>query len=150
MDNEIVKLLAADATQSNTKSRDILVLVVDDDHTFLTVIDGILRNYKYNVETVRNGVEALSSLRSSRDKKIDLVMTDVHIPDMNGFELIKRISTEFQIPIVLLIIKMSYKSYLVRMKFNLMDLYATDRYQSSKYNLKIYPITNEVKDLILD
>lgn len=51
------------------------------------------------VVTVKHAIEALFTLRVTGGA-FDLVVTDVHMPDMNGFELQKKIDEEFNLPVV--------------------------------------------------
>ena len=69
------------------------ILVVDDEQNFLEAISSILKEKKFNVYSARNGIEALSILRDVhlKQSKIDVVLTDAHMPSINGFELIKKI-----------------------------------------------------------
>jgi two-component response regulator (ARR-B family) len=49
------------------------------------------------VVTVRSAVDALATLRV---QKFDLVVTDLHMPEMNGLELQKRVEEEFKLPVI--------------------------------------------------
>lgn len=78
------------------------ILVVDDDAVNLQVIETILANENYDIETVLSGKEALSLLEL---KEFDLVISDVMMPQMSGYELTKRIRerlTLTELPILLL------------------------------------------------
>lgn len=46
---------------------------------------------------VRNPLDALATLRM---QKFDLVVTDLHMPLMNGFELQKEVIEEFKLPVI--------------------------------------------------
>jgi predicted regulator of Ras-like GTPase activity (Roadblock/LC7/MglB family)/CheY-like chemotaxis protein len=63
------------------------VLIVDDEKTFLLSLVEGLNNYaaEFNSLTAENGIQALEVLRSRR---IDLVITDLRMPGMDGFELL--------------------------------------------------------------
>lgn len=64
------------------------ILVVDDDEMVLMALEELLRPEGYEVETVSSGTEALRKLD---DKGYDLLMLDVIMPEMDGFELCRRI-----------------------------------------------------------
>jgi diguanylate cyclase (GGDEF)-like protein len=64
------------------------VLVVDDDDTVRLLIGGVLEDAGYQVVTARDGAEALA-LWSSRH--VDCIVTDVNMPQVNGFELCSRV-----------------------------------------------------------
>lgn len=78
------------------------ILVIDDDPVNLRVITNILSEEEYEIETVTSGKEALKLLRS---KEWDLIISDVMMPNMSGYELTRSIRKEFSIselPILLL------------------------------------------------
>ncbi|KAF5948954.1 hypothetical protein HYC85_014911 [Camellia sinensis] len=87
------------SSQASTSFRSINILVVDDDTTCLSIVAAILKSWNYEVVTVKHPIEALCTLRI-RGGSFDLVITDVHMPDMNGFELQKKIHEEFKLPVV--------------------------------------------------
>ena len=77
------------------------VLVVEDSITARTLLKNILETAGYRVETAVDGIDALTQLRTA---EIDLVVSDVDMPRMNGFDLTARIraSREFaDLPVVL-------------------------------------------------
>ncbi|WOG95607.1 hypothetical protein DCAR_0414932 [Daucus carota subsp. sativus] len=75
------------------------VLAIDDDRTCLYILKACLEKWKYQVTLVKDAHEALSMLRN---KSFDLVITDVHMPDMNGLELQDRINQDFSLPVILI------------------------------------------------
>ena len=78
------------------------VLIVDDDESFLhSLIDGF-KAYEdqFTVITAGDGIEALTTLRR---QKINLVLTDLKMPRMDGFELIAQLSSHYaEIPIIVM------------------------------------------------
>ncbi len=67
----------------NTKQR---ILVVEDEHFILKLIKDILENRQFTVLTARDAEEALLVAKKCASR-IDLLVTDVVLPTMNGFEL---------------------------------------------------------------
>ncbi|KAK8714711.1 hypothetical protein V6N13_042060 [Hibiscus sabdariffa] len=78
----------------------ITILVVDDDSTSLAIISAMLRRFRYEVKSVQNPMAALSVLRANPGN-IDLVVTDLHMPGMNGIELQRQIKREFKLPVII-------------------------------------------------
>jgi two-component system sensor histidine kinase/response regulator len=81
------------------------ILVVDDDEMVLMALEELLKPEGYEVHTVGGGAEALQKLD---ENAYDLIMTDVIMPEMDGFELCKRIRQREKcrdIPIVFLTAK---------------------------------------------
>lgn len=68
------------------------VLVVEDSLAVRELQRGILEAAGYRVETARDGREALDRLH--RDETIDLVLTDVEMPEMDGIELTQSIRAD--------------------------------------------------------
>ena len=65
-----------------------VILVVDDDEAVLETAVMLIESLGYRAEAASNAGEAL---RKIADEGYDAVMTDVAMPDMNGFQLAKRI-----------------------------------------------------------
>jgi DNA-binding response OmpR family regulator len=64
------------------------ILIVDDAAVTLKLIASLLRNEGYKVQIASNAEQALSTLRTFRP---DLILVDVHLPGIDGFELARRI-----------------------------------------------------------
>ncbi len=62
----------------------VKILVVDDNHTPREMICELLKQYKLEVAEATNGVEAQGMIK---DNHFDLVITDLVMPEMNGYEL---------------------------------------------------------------
>ena len=80
------------------------ILFVEDNNDLRELLAETLREY-YNVEEVANGREALEQLAN---KNIDLVLTDIMMPGINGIELSKKIKENIDsshIPVVILTAK---------------------------------------------
>jgi PAS domain S-box-containing protein len=69
------------------------VLVVEDDHSIQKMILSILQPLGYDILSAHGGTEALD-LNKITDKKIDLLITDVIMPGINGIELSRRLKAK--------------------------------------------------------
>ena len=78
------------------------VLVVDDEKEIADLIEVYLRNEGISVHTCYNASQAL---RFVQDIPLDLAVLDVMLPDLNGFELCKRIREKHRFPIIMLTAK---------------------------------------------
>jgi two-component system OmpR family response regulator len=67
------------------------VLVVDDEPNIVDVVSMALRFHGYAVETAGTGADALSAVTAFRP---DLIVLDVMLPDMEGFEVARRLGAE--------------------------------------------------------
>ncbi|KAI5659032.1 hypothetical protein M9H77_27825 [Catharanthus roseus] len=77
------------------------VLAVDDDPICLKLLEGLLRKCQYQVTTTSQARMALKMLRENRDR-FDLVISDVHMPDMDGFKLLELLGLEMDLPVIML------------------------------------------------
>jgi len=75
------------------------VLVVEDDQTLLDVIQYNLSNEKYEVVTASDGVKALEIARTESP---DLVILDVMLPRLDGFEVCRILRSEATLSILML------------------------------------------------
>ncbi len=64
------------------------ILCVDDDRPTVTIISGVLKKEDYDVDTALNGVEGL---QKARDFKPDLILLDIMMPGMDGYEVSRRL-----------------------------------------------------------
>jgi two-component system chemotaxis sensor kinase CheA len=92
---------AARARTEPQRAATATVLVVDDQFTVRELQRSILETAGYHVETACNGREALA--RIDQEPSVDLVLTDIQMPEMNGFELlqaIRRQAAHASLPVV--------------------------------------------------
>uniref|UniRef100_A0A161ZJ23 Response regulatory domain-containing protein n=1 Tax=Daucus carota subsp. sativus TaxID=79200 RepID=A0A161ZJ23_DAUCS len=75
------------------------VLVVDDDLTWLKIIERMLMKCFYQVTICCLAKEALDILRERRDG-FDIVISDVNMPDMDGFKLLEYVGLEMDLPVI--------------------------------------------------
>ncbi|MEF1185407.1 response regulator, partial [Vibrio sinaloensis] len=78
------------------------ILAVDDSVSIRQMVSHTLKDAGYQVETANDGQDALSKVMST---KFDVVISDVNMPNMGGFELVKALRAKPQykfIPILML------------------------------------------------
>ena len=78
------------------------ILIVDDDRLSVTLIRFALKERMYEVTTAEDGLQALEAVKSSRP---DLIVLDVQMPHMSGFEFLnelKSVPDTSAIPIIML------------------------------------------------
>jgi two-component system chemotaxis sensor kinase CheA len=114
------------------------VLIVDDSFTTRTLEKSILETQGYSVSVAIDGVEALSQLRQ---QKFGLVITDVEMPRMDGFELLQQIKADHRLantPVILVTsrdrqedqqhgLDLGADAYIVKRKFDHQELLNTIR-----------------------
>ena len=84
--------MALNQAEETTARAAAQVLVVDDQFAARELQRSILETAGYRVQTARDGREALRRVGEIGD--LDLVMTDVQMPEMDGFELLEAIRAE--------------------------------------------------------
>ncbi len=73
-------------------SADMKFLIVDDFSTMRRIVRGLLKEMGYNnADEAEDGQVALNMLKSGR---YDFVVSDINMPNMNGFDLLKNIRNE--------------------------------------------------------
>jgi len=78
------------------------VLIIDDEIIFHNLVTRALESYNFKISTAENGVKGLYLARSL---KPDIIISDVMMPELNGYELVKSLRREpefAQIPILML------------------------------------------------
>jgi two-component system chemotaxis sensor kinase CheA len=117
--------------QDKTKSKSILV--VEDSITSRMLLKNILESAGYQIKTAVDGVDALMVLKT---EIFDLVVADVEMPRMNGFDLITKIRGDkkiAQLPVVLVTalesredrergVEVGANAYIVKSSFDQSDL----------------------------
>lgn len=68
------------------------VLVVDDEATIRAILSDLLGHEGFDVSTASNGVEALELLAQRR---IEIVISDLKMPEMDGLTLLERVAAEY-------------------------------------------------------
>jgi two-component system KDP operon response regulator KdpE len=86
--------------QENTQGR--LILVVDDEARMVRFIQLNLEHDGFQVISAYNGREALEQVRSQLP---NLILLDVMMPDLDGFEVLKRIRDQSSVPVIMLTAK---------------------------------------------
>jgi two-component system, OmpR family, KDP operon response regulator KdpE len=85
-----------------SKAASARVLVVDDDPAILRTVQANLRGHGFQVDTAAYGQEALD--RYARGHP-DVLLLDLELPDMLGFEVIKHIRSHASTPIIILSVR---------------------------------------------
>ena len=84
---------------------DVFLLVVDDNQDNLKVVSNFLKEKNYKIALATDGAGALKILETNR---IDLILLDIMMPGMDGFEVCKRLKENPEtkdIPVIFLTAK---------------------------------------------
>ena len=102
--NAIIPDVNAEPQDYDDEDDNYKILIVEDNLELLMLMQQLLKSY-YRVYIARNGIEAL---RVIHQKHIDLIISDVMMPEMDGLELTRTIKSDTQyyhLPIILLTAK---------------------------------------------
>ena len=69
------------------------ILVIDDDLAIRVLLQAVLKRMQFNVVLAEDGAVGLEKLRG--DREFDLILLDLMMPKLNGYEFIDRVRDEF-------------------------------------------------------
>ena len=78
------------------------ILVVDDEDRSLRLVEAMLAPEGYEVVLAHSGEEGLGKIRETRP---DIVLLDIMMPGMNGYEVLRILHQESDIPVIMLTAK---------------------------------------------
>ena len=73
------------------------ILIIDDDESLSDIMKDMLEDYDYNVEKAFSVDEAFTLLT---DRKYDLILLDINLPDGDGFEICSELRKVSTVPII--------------------------------------------------
>ncbi|MDH5612551.1 MAG: EAL domain-containing protein [Gammaproteobacteria bacterium] len=76
------------------------ILIVDDDHTLLSSLKELLAINGYETDTAIGGEEAICCINK---KEYDLILLDLHMPHVNGYDVMQHIKSINQTPAVVIV-----------------------------------------------
>jgi two-component system alkaline phosphatase synthesis response regulator PhoP len=107
------------------------IMVVDDNPDIITIVKTILEGKGYSVLSASGGQELLNLLT---DRKPDLIILDIMMPEMDGLEVLgrlKAVTETASIPVILLTAKVQYEDVLGGYKLGA-DYYITKPFTSTQ------------------
>lgn len=103
------------------------ILIVEDDRNLLDTLKYNLRKEGYDVIAAKDGVEALDA---ARREKPDLIILDIMLPKMSGFEVCRILRKDTTIPIVMLTAKSDETDKIVGLEIG------ADDYMTKPFSLR--------------
>jgi DNA-binding response OmpR family regulator len=94
------------------------ILVVDDEKRLVALVEAYLTQEGYDVVTAANGQEAL---HLARQEKPDLILLDIMMPEMDGFEFIRAHRREADTPIILLTARVEEEDHVIGLELGADD-----------------------------
>jgi DNA-binding response OmpR family regulator len=119
----------------------VRVLVVDDDSDLVVLVKHILRSAGFDVLSANNGVEAL---RRAREVQPDLVLLDLMMPEMDGWETLRNLRQFSNAPVIVLS-ALSSKEEIVRCLYEGVDDYMTKPFYKGEVVARINAVLRRAK-----
>ena len=94
------------------------ILVVDDEKRLVSLVEAYLKQEGYAVVTASNGQEALFL---ARQEKPDLILLDIMMPEMDGYEFIQAHRREADTPIILLTARVEEEDHVIGLELGADD-----------------------------
>ncbi|MDP4182179.1 MAG: response regulator transcription factor [Bacillota bacterium] len=102
------------------------LLIVDDEKPFVLGLTTSLRKEGYTVYTAYDGISALEMIKN---QKLDMVLLDVMLPEMDGITLLKKIRDICNVPVIMLTAKDDYADMVLGLELGADD-YVTKPFNS--------------------
>lgn len=129
------------------------ILIVDDEREIADLLELYLNNEGYEVYKFYNGSDALHCIK---DHQIDLAILDVMLPDIDGFQMCKKIRENYFFPVIMLTAKVEDMDKIIGLTlgaddymtkpFNPLEVVARVKTQLRRY--KRYNSVGEVKEIL--
>jgi CheY-like chemotaxis protein len=126
------------------KSSAKTIIVVDDNPDIVNIVKTILEGKGYNVMCAYSGAELFTKLK---EKKPDLIILDIMMPEMDGLEVLTRLKgvpETASLPVILLTAKVQYEDVLGGYKLGA-DYYITKPFTSTQLTNGINLLLGEGK-----
>lgn len=133
------------------------ILVVDDEKSIVDILRLNLQKEGYNVSEAYDGAEAVEkALAENSEDRPDLILLDVMLPEMNGFDVCKKIRESSTVPIVMITaredevdkvlgLEIGADDYVTK-PFSMRELLA--RVKANMRRVEIEPIKEDNNDII--
>jgi CheY-like chemotaxis protein len=107
---------------TSKEKKDTCILVVDDEQEMREMVSEYLEGEGYAVCSAENGMDALEKHFVSR--RIDLILSDINMPAMKGFELLRRVREKYPLTKRVLITAYNVEDYLeLAMKYDIGNIF---------------------------
>ncbi|MEG0284139.1 MAG: response regulator transcription factor [Erysipelotrichales bacterium] len=119
------------------------ILIVDDDKNILEFISIYLKKKGYRITTTSNPLEVIGMIEEG---KFDLVVVDIMMPELDGYQLVKSIKEDFDIPVIFLSAKVQLNDKLKGFEVS-GDDYITKPFQLEELEARIKALLKRYQKL---
>ena len=118
------------------------ILMIDDDVQLSELVNEFLSSKKYNVIIKHNPIEALEFLKKN---KIDIIILDIMLPEMDGFQVLQKIRHNLSIPVIMLTARGEVTDRIVGLELGADD-YMPKPFEPRELLARIHSILRRVRD----
>jgi DNA-binding response OmpR family regulator len=122
------------------------ILLIDDDQTLVRLLSEFLENASFQVSGAHSGS---AGLRLAYDQKPDLILLDVMLPEMDGWEVCARLREMSTVPIIMLTAKTTENDKLRGFRLGIDD-YVTKPFSFAELVARIQAVLARVKESVSD
>ncbi len=97
------------------------ILIVDDESRMRKLVNDFLTRSNYDVIEAKDGVEAIDIFFA--DKNIDLIVLDVMMPNLDGWQVCREIRQVSKVPIIMLTAKSDERDELLGFELGVDEIY---------------------------
>ena len=119
------------------------IVLIEDDLDMQELLKDYLKNYEYEVEAYDKPLEALEYMKNNDD--YDLVVLDLMLPQMDGFDVCKKIREKSDIPIIISSARGNLGDKVVAYEYGADD-YLAKPYEPKELIMKINAILRRTKN----
>jgi DNA-binding response OmpR family regulator len=117
------------------------ILIVDDEPRLLSLMEAYLQKEGFRVAKARDGCQALDA---AREREPDLIVLDIMMPEMDGYEFMRRHRKDHDTPIILLTAKVEEDEKVVGLEMGADD-YITKPFQPRELVARIRAVLRRVE-----
>ena len=118
------------------------ILICDDEESILSMVSLFLKREGYNVITAEDGKTAIEKLEKENP---DLLILDVMLPDISGFDILKIIAPKYKIPTIMLTAKSDIVDKVLGLEFGADD-YITKPFDMRELSARIKALIRRMDD----
>ncbi len=129
-----------DLNTTDQKTR--VILLVDDDPSVRAYVCGTLERQEFRVVTAGTGIEALDYLKT---EVVDLMILDVQMPEMSGYEVLARLRNDARsekLPVIFLTVEDSRGQEADGLRAGVIDYISKDVLRPDRVDILLYRVRN--------
>ncbi|MGE5250140.1 MAG: response regulator [Bacteroidota bacterium] len=119
------------------------IMVVDDEVRLVSLVESYLKQEGYRVVTAHDGLEALSV---AQREKPDLIVLDIMMPEMDGYEFMRRHRADHNTPIVLLTARVDDDEKVIGLELGADD-YVTKPFRPRELTARVRAVLRRAGDV---